>query len=111
MVTEPVNSSACADTSGVSRQRVPDGRFSAPSQNVSVVKGAVTLRVCASKAWAFAISIGLSGVFATACCQLGIVQDAEMPPPPAPHCAPSSQTCSEGGWVASSIVVPPTERT
>ena len=34
-----------------------------------------------------------------------------MPPPPAPHCAPSSQTCSEAGWVASSIVVPPTERT
>src|SRR5579884_211932 len=44
-------------------------------------------------------------------CQAGIGQDSEMPPPAAPHAAPSFQTCSEAGWVALSIVVPPAATT
>src|SRR5690348_17996374 len=44
-------------------------------------------------------------------CQAGIGQDSEMPPPPAPHAAPSFQTCSDAGCVALSIVVPPAATT
>src|SRR5690348_14850840 len=44
-------------------------------------------------------------------CQAGIAQDSEMPPPAAPHAAPSFQTCSSAGWVALSIVVPPAATT
>ena len=32
-------------------------------------------------------------------CHVGLAHDIEIPPPPAPHSAPSFQTCSEGGWV------------
>ena len=111
MVTAPVNSSACAETSGVSRQGAPGVSPRVPSQNVGVVNGADVLAVEDSYALAFLTSIALAGVLATACCQLGIAQDSEMPPPPAPHSAPPSHTCSAGGWVASLIVVPPTEST
>ena len=45
------------------------------------------------------------------CCQAGIGQDSEMPPPAAPPTGPSFQTCSKAGWVALSIVVPPTATT
>src|SRR5579884_3320951 len=44
-------------------------------------------------------------------CQAGIGHDSEIPPPAAPHAAPSFQTCSEAGWVALSIVVPPAATT
>src|SRR5689334_17266404 len=44
-------------------------------------------------------------------CQVGIGQDSEMPPPAAPHAAPSFQTCSSAGWPALSIVVPPVDTT
>ena len=44
-------------------------------------------------------------------CQAGIGQDSEIPPPPAPPNAPSFQTCSFAGWVASLIVVPPAATT
>src|SRR5262249_60545422 len=44
-------------------------------------------------------------------CHVGIGHDSEMPPPPAPHAAPSFQTRSAAGWVALSMVVPPAATT
>src|SRR5580700_12248023 len=44
-------------------------------------------------------------------CQLGIVQDCEIPPPPPPPVEPSFHTCSSGGSVAESMLRPPTDTT
>src|SRR5579884_969470 len=109
MVTDPVNSSAWAETSGDSRQGVPEPSPRVPPQNVGVANGPSEPAAALSNAWALLTPVALAAVCTTFCCQLGIVHDSEMPPPLAPHAAPSFQTCSAGGCVASSIVVPPTE--
>ncbi len=44
-------------------------------------------------------------------CQAGMGQDSEIPPPVEPPSAPSFQTCSFAGWLASLIVVPPAATT
>ena len=82
-----------------------------PSQNVGVPKGAAAPAVSDSSVSAALTAAVLAGPWVTACCQAGIAQDSEIPPPPAPQSAPSFQTCSLGGWVAASMVVPPTDTT
>src|ERR1700683_1337851 len=107
MVMAPVNSSACAVTSGTSRHKVPLGTPRVPSQKVGVVSGADWDASWDSSASPALTSEVLVALLASGCCHDGICHDSDAPPPPLPQLAPSFQTCSVGGCVASSMVVPP----
>src|SRR5215472_1344926 len=105
----PVNSSASALTSGSSRQPASTG----PTGLSELQNAKFGLpRSADSKLFAADTTFGsLTPGTCESSCQAGIAQDSEMPPPAAPHAAPSFQTCSSAGWVASSIVVPPAATT
>src|SRR4051812_30163070 len=105
-VMAPVNSSESALTSGSWRQAVSSGPASVSSRQ-KLVPSNVSAAPTAAELLVEAAPPGTCG----ADCHAGIGQDWEMPPPPAPHTAPSFQTCSFAGWVASLIVVPPAATT
>ena len=105
-VIAPVNSSESALTSGSWRQAVSSAPAPVSSRQ-NPVPWNVSAAATAPELLVEAAPPGTCG----ADCHAGIGQDSEMPPPPAPHTAPSFQTCSFAGWVASLIVVPPVATT
>src|SRR5207249_2937639 len=108
-VMPPVNSSASALTSGTWRQ--PSSSGPAGLSDVQNAKLGSPMSA-ASKLFPAATALGLlTPGTCESSCQVGIGQDSEMPPPAAPQTAPSFQTCSDAGWVALSIVVPPVATT
>src|SRR5580658_7927181 len=93
-VIAPVNSSACAVTSGTSRQTTAPQKSLPATASARLTIGALSN----------------PGTFVPVC-QDGAGQTWDMPPPPAPQLEPSFQICSAGGKVGLVIAVPPTEST